>query len=179
MVMKKALFGLLGVVMGAAAADARPIVVYYSMSGNTAAAAEIIRDATGADVFEITTADPNHYPSEYRPATEVAKSEIQNDTIVEINAAPDLTEYDVVFVGTPTWWGTMAVPMKSFLRENDLAGKTVAVFNTHEGSGRGTVHTDIESMTPDATHVDGIAIRGSAVADSDDEIKAWVGEVVK
>lgn len=177
--MKKIVIIACATLCAVGAADAKSLVAYYSLSGNTAAAAEIIKDATGADVFEIKIADENHYPSEYNEMTKVAQDEINNNTPVTINAVPDLAEYDTVFIGTPTWWGTMAVPVRTFLTDNDLSGKTVAVFNTHEGSGKGNVHDDIATLTPNATHPDGIAIRGSSVANATDEIKTWAENIAK
>ncbi len=161
----------------AGAADAKTLVAYYSRSGNTATVANIIKNATDADIFEITTQDPNHYPAEYRPATEVAQAEITKGEFPNIAATPDMTQYDTIFVGTPCWWGTMAGPVHTFLATADLSGKTVVPFNTHEGSGAGTVHIDIEKLTPNSEHKSGIAIRGSAAADSAVDVNNWLSEI--
>ncbi len=170
-----ALFGLVAMLAGGA--DAKTLVAYYSRSGNTQTIAEMIRDATSADIFEITTADANHYPDEYRPATVVAKEEIESGNSPAIAATPDMSQYDTVFVGSPCWWGTMAGPVHTFLTTTDMSGKTVVPFNTHEGSGAGSVHTDIEKLTPQSAHKNGIAIRGSEASSSRDTINAWVKEI--
>ncbi|MDE5615412.1 MAG: NAD(P)H-dependent oxidoreductase [Alphaproteobacteria bacterium] len=167
----------MGLLAGVASADAKTLVAYYSRSGNTGTVAEIIKNATGADIFEITTLDANHYPAEYRPATEVAKAEIENGEYPAIASVPDMTQYDTVFVGTPCWWGTMAGPVHTFLTTADLSGKTVVPFNTHEGSGAGTVHADIEKLTPNSAHKTGIAIRGSVAADAGGTVGNWLTEI--
>ena len=160
-----------------ATADAKSLVAYYSRSGNTRTVAEIIQKTDGnADIFEITTADANHYPADYNSAIAVAKSEIENQNWPAVNAAPDLTEYDTIYVGTPCWWGTMAGPVAAFLDSVDLTDKTVIPFNTHEGSGAGTVHTDIQAKTPNSNHKPGIAIWGSRATDATDEIKKWLNK---
>lgn len=177
--MKKTLCTLCAILSGAAAADARDLVVYYSRSGNTRAVAEVIRDTIGADIFEITTTDPNHYPSQYRAATEFVQTENANGTYPAIQPIPALADYDRVFVGTPCWWGTMAGPVHTFLTTADLSGKTVIPFNTHAGSGAGSVHTDIVALTPNSTHLDGIAVWGGDVADAGDQISAWLNKIGK
>lgn len=175
--MKRFLIGLVAVLAFVGAADAKTLVAYYSRSGNTAAVANEIAAATGADTFRIETADPNHYPAEYQPTIVMAQQEIQDGTLPDINTIPDLTEYDTVFIGTPCWWGTMASPVRTFLVNADLSGKTVIPFNTHEGSGAGSVHTDIVALTPNSSHLDGIAIRGSASANSADTVDEWLKQI--
>lgn len=168
---------IVGALTMAGAADAKTLVAYYSRSGNTSAVAEIIKTATGADTFEIKTSDPNHYPTEYRATTEMAQNENNSGSFPAIAATPDMTEYDTVFVGTPCWWGTVAGPVHTFLAEVDLSGKTVIPFNTHEGSGAGNVHSDIEKLTPNSAHKKGIAIRGSSASDSGNSIDTWLSEI--
>ena len=175
--MKKFATFLLGVITMIGATDAKTLVAYYSRSGNTRAVAEIIQNATGADIFEIKTADANHYPDEYRATTDMAQSEIENGNFPDIATTPDVTEYDTIFVGTPCWWGTMAGPVHTFLKTADTSGKTIIPFNTHGGSGAGTVHTDIENLTPNANHKRGIAIYGSGAENAGDEIAQWLTEI--
>ena len=45
----------------------------------------------------------------------------------------NLAGYDVIAVGTPTWWYTMAPAVKTFLHRNDFARKTVVPFMTNGG----------------------------------------------
>ncbi|MBD5389326.1 flavodoxin, partial [bacterium] len=108
-----------------------------------------------------------------------AADEIENGTYPEIQDVPDLTAYDTVFVGTPCWWGTMAGPVHTFLTTADLSGKTVVPFNTHEGSGAGTVHTDIVGLTPDSKHARGIAIHGSDAANATDMVQTWLADIME
>lgn len=177
--MKKTLFAMCALFIGMSASDAKSLVAYYSRSGNTKTVAEIVKTATGADIFEITTSDPSHYPADYSATTEVAQSEITNGNYPAINPVPALSDYDTIFIGTPTWWGTMAGPVHTFLTTVDLSGKTVIPFNTHEGSGAGNVHTDIAALTPNSAHLDGIAIRGGDAANSGEDVKEWLTKIGK
>ena len=45
----------------------------------------------------------------------------------------NLDDYDVIAVGTPTWWYTMAPAVKTFLTENNWKGKVVVSFMTNGG----------------------------------------------
>lgn len=162
------------ILASAAGADAKTLVAYYSRSGNTAEMAKLIQTATGADIFEIKTA-ADYYPAEYTPMTQVAKQEIADGTLPPINDVPDLTQYDTIFVGTPIWWGTMASPVRTFLTNNSISGKTVAPFATHGGGGAGTSFADIEKLATGAAIKQGYAVYGGdATADA---INGWLSEI--
>ena len=173
--MKKIAAVLCAAVACAGAAEAKTLVAYYSRSGNTADVARLIGTATGADVFEITLANPDVYPAEYRPMTEVAKSEIENGTYPEINATPDLTDYDTIFVGTPIWWGTMASPVRAFLSNRNWSGKTIVPFVTHGGGGAGTSFDDIAGLTAGATHLSGYSVYGGDANAA--AVDTWLTEI--
>ena len=59
-------------------------------------------------------------------------------------AAADISKYDVVFLGSPNWWGTITPQVSSFLENYDLSGKTVIPFITHGGGG---VQNTVRDMT--------------------------------
>lgn len=163
------------VMASAAGADAKTLVAYYSRSGNTAEMAKLIQTATGADIFEIKTATDDYYPAEYTPMTQVAKQEIADGTLPPINAVPDLTQYDTIFVGTPIWWGTLASPVRTFLSNNSMSGKTLVPFATHGGGGAGTSFADIENLSTGATVKQGYAVYGGdATAEA---VESWLTEI--
>lgn len=144
--------------------------------GNTEAAAEMIREMTAGDLFRIETV--NEYPEDYTETTEAAKQELRD------NARPELTghlenmaSYDVIFIGYPNWWGTMPMPVFTFLEEYDFSGKMVVPFCTHEGSGLGHSEKDIAKLCPEATLVKGLAIHGTRVKDAKKDIMNWLDEV--
>lgn len=112
---------------------AKALVVYYSRSGNTRAVAEAIHAAVGGDIVELQPVTP--YPEAYRATTDQAKQELASGYKPPLkNRIGHIEAYDVVFVGSPNWWGTVAGPVRTFLSEYDLAGKRIAPFITHEGS---------------------------------------------
>jgi flavodoxin len=145
--------------------------------GNTEVAAAIIQELTGGDLFRIEPV--KLYPADYTEATEVAKEELHG------NARPDIVSqvanfesYDLVFLGYPNWWGTMPMPVLTFLEKNDFSGKTIAPFCTHEGSGLGRSEKDIEKYCPKAALAEGLAIHGTHVKAAKREIERWLSRVV-
>ena len=87
---------------------------------------------------------------------------------------PDVGAYDVIFVGSPCWWSTVAPPVATFLADCDWAGKTVVPFMTHEGSRMGRSEEDIRKLCAGATLLGGLPLRGGAVKDSRDAVRKWV-----
>lgn len=185
--LKGAAFGLLagatarllptaGPAFAAVAGSPSSLVVYYTRTGNTRAVAGFIREQTGGDVLPLDTAAP--YPEEYRALTEQAKKELESGYKPALKTPiPSLADYDVVFVGSPCWWGTIATPVITFLTEADLSGKTIAPFMTHEGSGLGRSVAHIRELCPKSTVREGLAVRGSRAASSQDEVAAWLREI--
>ena len=144
--------------------------------GNTEVVAKMIREMTGGDLFHIEPV--NAYPADYTETTEVAKKELQT------KARPDLarhlktpTPYDTVFLGYPNWWGTMPMPVYTFLEEFDLSGKTIAPFCTHEGSGLGHSVADIKKACPKSIVVEGLAVRGGEAKNAHDDVSGWLREI--
>ena len=82
--------------------------------------------------------------------TELAKKELADGTLPPIKPWPEnVGEYDVVFVGSPVWWGTMATPVRTFLASGALKGKTVIPFVTHGSGGPDKSFTDTKELCKD------------------------------
>lgn len=141
--------------------------------GNTEVVATMIKEKTGGDLFRIEPV--NAYPADYTETTDVAKEELRAKARPGITGRVDnIGSYDTIFLGYPNWWGTMPMPVFTFLEGYDLSGMTIAPFCTHEGSGLGHSVTDIRKACPKATVLDGIAIRGGGVKNARDEIAGWL-----
>ena len=166
-------FGRVSAVCAAPPAGKKMLIIYYSRSGNTRAVAEQIQGLTGADIFELKTITP--YPKEHRATTEQAKREQESGYRPPLSAKPDNpAAYDIIFIGSPNWWGTLAMPFFTFLEEYKLSGKTVIPFMTHGGSGFGRALADIKALCPDAVLVDGLAIRSGQVQSAQPDITQWL-----
>lgn len=149
------------------------LVVYYSHSGNTRALAEQLHALAGGDIFELQPVDA--YPVEYGAVVAQAKKEIQAGFKPRLKAQPkDMKFYDMIIVGTPNWWSTLAGPVTTFLSENDLSGKTVAPFLTHGGGGAGHIPADVKKLCPKSNVTEALVVSASEAADSRGEVAAWL-----
>ena len=183
--MKKLISLLLGIAMmtmGASLAEGA-LVTYFSHAGenynvgvveegNTAKLAKVIAEQTGADLFEIVPVVD--YPQSYDECLEVATAEQREGARPEyVGDIENWDQYDTVFIGYPIWWGEIPNIVYTFMENLDFAGKTVIPFNTHEGSGQSHSQRDIENALPDATVLQGLAVRGAtAQNDADATAKA-------
>ncbi len=125
--------------------NAKILIAYYSYSGNTKEVAEAIQKEIGGDLFEIKA--EGTYPDEYRPMTEQAKKEIDAGFRPKLTTSvADMAQYDIVFIGSPNWWGTITPQVSSFLESYDLSGKTVIPFVTHGGGGQQNTIADLTAQ---------------------------------
>lgn len=151
----------------------KSIVIYYTWAGHTKSMAEIISEKTGAELVEIKPQTP--YSDNYNTVVTAAKEEIKKGylpPIEEVNC--DLTQYDTVYIGTPIWWGTMAPPLMTYLKEQDFSGKTVMPFSTHGGGGKGHCDTDIEKLCTDAKVMSMYTAYEGGGRNAEKEIAVWI-----
>lgn len=138
--------------------------------GNTKVVADMIREITGGDVFQIDTV--KSYPKDYSATTNVAKKELNDNARPELSShVENMDSYNVIFLGYPNWWGTMPMPVFTFLEEYDFSGKTIVPFCTHGGGGMGSSEKDIAKLCPEATLLKGFAIQGSRVSAAKKEVE--------
>ena len=130
-------------------------VIYFSWSGNTRFAAETVAEKAGADLFEIKAEKP--YNADFGKCCDEAKPECYDKTLRAIKPIEglDLAKYDLVFVGTPNWWGTMAPPVRTWVTQNKdaLKGKTVCIFQTHGGGGMQRVGKEFAEVVGDMAKI--------------------------
>lgn len=145
--------------------------VGYIDKGNTEIAAEFVQALTSADMFKVEPAVP--YAAEYKTCIDEAKQRIGNAPVKE--KLSDISVYDTIFIMSPIYWGTYAPEMETALEGLDFSGKTVRVISTHEGSGLGSMVSDVKKVCKGA-NVDsnGLAIKGSSVKSSKAAIEKWL-----
>jgi flavodoxin len=154
------------------------LVVYYSWSssGNTRNMAEKIKAETSADIFEIVPV--RAYPRDYQACVDQAKDEINRKFKPEIKGeVANFDSYDIVFIGSPNWWSTVAPPVATFLTSYNFEGKTIVPFMTHEGTRMGHSEDDIKELCPNATVLKGLPIRGGSVNNSLSDIQKWLKDL--
>lgn len=140
------------------------LIVYLSRTNNTKAIAEIIHENVGGDLVAVELVNP--YPEDYK--TTVAQVAKENETgfLPPLKTKIDnIRDYDTVFVGFPTWGMQLPPPMKSFLKQYDLKGKTVVPFNTNGGYGIGSTFSTVKELCPNSQVVEGFSIKGGVERD--------------
>lgn len=149
------------------------LIVYFSRTGNTREIARQIHEMVGGDIVELETVEP--YPEAYNAVVEQAREELRSGFKPPLKTkVENIGTYDVVFVGSPSWWSTIAAPVKTFLSEYDLSGKTIAPFVTHAGSGLGRSVADIAALCPNSTVPDGLAVWGENAKNARNDVSAWL-----
>lgn len=143
--------------------------------GNTEIIAEYVQEFTNADMFKVEPKVP--YPKDYNKCLYEAKQrqELQKAPIVQ--KVPDISDYEIIYIGTPIYWDIMPEEMATALYDIDFSGKIIRPFVTHEGSGLGSVPIQIKALCKKASIKEGLAIRGSNVANSKDLVKEWTEKI--
>ncbi len=145
--------------------------------GRMTALAEMIQEKTGGDLFSIQTSVK--YPGDGGKLIEYAQEEQDADARPELTShIENLEDYDVVFIGFPTWWYDLPQILYSFFDEYDFSGKTIIPFNSHNGSRfSGTIET-IQELEPDASVItDGFTVNERDVPDAKKDIDLWLEEL--
>ena len=145
----------------------------YVKFGNTEIVANIMKDLTGADTFKIEMKDP--YSPVYMTCIDEAKEDLRTGARPELVSMPEsIDEYDIMVLAYPNYWGTMPMAVFTFLEHFDFSGKTILPLCTNEGSGMGSSERDIRRTCPGAEVKKGLAITGSAAANSKSSVERWL-----
>ncbi len=148
-------------------------VIYFSATGNTKQVAEYIQSETNSDIFEITpkqkytTEDLNYGDNNTRATREQnnknARPEIENKI--------DVSNYDVIFLGYPIWWGDVPKIILSFIDNTNLNGKTIIPFCTSGSSGISTSENTLRSYNSSINWIPGNRFSNSS---KKEDIKNWI-----
>lgn len=148
------------------------LVTYFSYTGNTEQGAQLMAEALGADLFTIEMEQPyrgNIYDVSQRDLNQDARPALATHVA-------DMAQYDVVLVGYPTWWGTMPMPMFTFLSEYDFSGKTLLPFSSHGSTRFGDSISDFSKQVPSAYVGQAFEYYYSGGSELEAEIAAWLKE---
>ena len=142
--------------------------------GNTKIVADYITELTDAKQFEIVT--HKYDGMAYNPLIKLAQEEANNGELPEYEGDVDMSAYDTVFIGGPVWWGTYPQVMFTFFKKHkdDLTGKTIIPFTTHEGSGLAGCVNDVKKAFPGANVQKGFSIYGHEVRDGKAKVTKWL-----
>ena len=144
--------------------ERKVLIVYLSRTNNTKAVAEFIHEEIGGTLVPIELERP--YPDDYRTTVDQVARENETGYLPPLKTKIErIEQYDVVFIGFPTWGMQLPPPMKSFLKEYNLKGKTVVPFNTNAGFGFGSSFATLKELCPDSTVLEGFTTTGGIERD--------------
>ncbi len=166
--------------------DKKSIIIYFSRAdenyfggemryvdkGNTEVIAEYIKDIVGADIFKVEPLNP--YPADYMECIEEAKVRTREHNAPIKENIPDISSYEVIYIGSPIYWGGMPEELFTALKGLNYSGKTIRPFTTHEGSGLSGVPRQLKEICMGAEVLDGLAIVGSQVNNSKKKVEDWI-----
>ena len=140
------------------------LIVYLTRTGNTKAVAEIIRNEVGGTMVRVEPETP--YPENYEKIVSQVDRENERGYVPPLETTVEnIQSYDVVFLGFPTWDLQLPPPMKSFLHDHDLSGRTVIPFNTNGGYGVGSSFRTVDDLCPNSEIKEGFSTRGGLERD--------------
>ncbi len=157
------------------------LTIYYSWSnGNTERIAKMVQEEVGGDIARIDTL--GSYEGSYDDVVNQGQEEVNCGYEPELKPLDvNLSDYDVLIVGTPTWWYTMAPAVRTFLHMENFAGKTVIPFMTN-GGWPGHVIKDMKTACKGANICCEMEIQfdptgGSQLETPMEEILHWIQDV--
>ena len=136
----------------------KKLVAYFSASGTTKKTAEMVAEAAGADLYEITPAvaytktDLNWMDKKSRSSVEMNDKKFRPE--IEDKDA-NIAEYDEIILGFPIWWYVAPTIVNTFLEKFDFSGKKVVLFATSGGSGFGNTVKELQPSAPNTEIVEG------------------------
>lgn len=139
------------------------LIVYLSRTNNTKAVAQMIQEEVGGHLVGLELENP--YPKDYDAIVKQVAKENESGFLPPLKTKVNMDNYDTLFLGFPTWGMQLPPPMKSFLHENDLSGKTIIPFNTHAGYGEGSSFETIKKLCNESKVLEGFSIKGGAERD--------------
>jgi len=165
------------------------LIVYLSRTNNTKAIAEIIQKNVGGNLVALELDKP--YPENYQQTVQQVVKENETGYLPPLKTKIDSIEnYDVIFIGFPTWDMQMPPPMKSFLHQYNLSGKTVIPFNTNAGYGVGSGFKTVKELCSNSNVLEGFSIKGGIERDgvlfvmkdeklkeAETEVKEWLRKI--
>lgn len=165
------------------------LVVYLSRTGNTEAVAKMIQKEVGGNLVAIKTENP--YPKNYEATVKQVAEEHEKGYLPPLKTKiENIGKYETIFFGFPTWGMQLPPPMKSFLSQYDLSGKTIIPFNTNAGYGVGSGFRQVKELAPKSTVLEGFEIKGGIERDgilfvmegekekqAQTEIKQWLQRI--
>lgn len=158
--------------------SSRYLVLYCSRTGNTERMAQQIQTTLDCDILEVEPTMP--YQSDYNAMLDRAQEELaavrQGRYPAIKTSAENFDNYEMVFVGYPIWYGSMATPMQAFMHAHapKLNGKRIALFATSGSGGISSSSGEARALCPGATFTETCLLTSSALSQTASRVTAWL-----
>jgi len=106
--------------------DSKVLVVYFSRSNNTELMAMEIAKHYDANLVRLHA---DKYRIGFRGWIN-ALNDAQTNHAAITPERIDASQYEMIFIGSPIWWYSPAPPAWQFINNNDIADKSIVLFNT-------------------------------------------------
>jgi flavodoxin len=170
--------------------DKKILTVYLSRTNNTKAIADIIHQQVGGKLVGLELQSP--YPENYQAIVAQVAKENETGYLPPLKTKIDsIGKYDIIFIGFPTWGMQLPPPMKSFLHQYNLEGKTIIPFNTNAGYGIGSTFQTVRELCPKSKVLEGFTMKGGIERDgqllvikgtyqikAEAEVKKWLAKIL-
>lgn len=146
-------------------------VVYFSATGTTKSVAKTLSRETGGDLIEIV-------PKEKYTSEDLDWNNKKSRTSVECNDSAsrpeiaskiDVSDYNIIYLGYPIWWGDVPHIILTFMDTHVLDDKTVIPFCTSGGTGIDESESTLKKYNKNVKW-----INGKRLDNDEDEIKSWI-----
>ena len=177
--------------MNATHVNNKSLLVYYSrpgfnwgvpgrqVNGNTKIVAQMIKSVIECDEYEIQPQIP--YTEDYDEISKLIRKQTAKKEVVYIahpQRVPDITKYNVVFIGFPIWLDTYPALLNDFFNQYDKSlwkHKDVALFCTHEGSVFGNSINDLKAhCNKDINVISKLDLIGHKASNALPKVKEWL-----
>jgi len=154
--------------------NTKTLVVYFSATGTTKAAAEKLAEVAGANLHEIqpeqpyTDADLDWHDKQSRSSVEM--NDKSSRPAIK-NKVENIEKYDTIYIGFPIWWYIAPTIINTFLEQYNLEGKTVIPFFTSGSSGKGKTLDFLRPSAPKANWKEPINLTNKSKEEIEELVK--------
>ena len=139
----------------------KTLLVYYSRTGNTRTIADAISESVDCDIEEIVEKDKRKGIIGYiKSGYQASRGKVNH---IE-DSKYELSNYDLLIIGTPVWAGKMSVPVRTYLKKNLNKIPLLACFCTTGGSGIEKTIEDIGNYV-NTTPLTSFGVKSSDIKD--------------
>ena len=173
--MKKLFLSMAMIASVAGAFAQKKLVLFYSENGTTKTVAEEIQKQVGTDIEAIEAVEA--YTGDFGATIQRGNKERESGNWPAIKPIKKkISDYDVIFLGYPIWYGTYANPIVTLLKAEDFAGKTIVPFCTFGSGGLNTSTVDLEKALPKAKIQKGYGVRAARIMKVEKELNRFLIE---